>query len=79
MKNYPKSITVKLTPKQLQALEPLKKRFKKLTGDWPVGAIFANVFLFDNVSDAPNGMRYCCHCGKPLQDVPYTEPEESEE
>ena len=55
MKNYPESITIKLTPKQLQALEPLKKRFKKLAGDRPVGAIFANIFLFDNMSNAPIG------------------------
>lgn len=55
MKSYPQSITIKLTPKQLQALEPLRKRFKKLTGDYSVAAIYANVFLFDNASNTPIG------------------------
>ena len=55
MKNYPKSVTIRLTKSQLKQLEPLKRRFEKLTGDWPVGAIFANVFLFDNTSNAAIG------------------------
>ena len=55
MKNYPKSVAIRLAPEQLKALKPLKERFSKIADDFPVGAIFANVFLFENVSSAPIG------------------------
>ena len=45
-------------------------------GNWATSC--GEMFVVEEGTPFENGMRYCCYCGKPLKDVPYTEPEDDE-
>ena len=45
-------------------------------GDWHTDC--GEIFVIVNGSPLENSMKFCCYCGKRLDEVPYEEPEEDE-